>query len=404
MSPDHTPQSGGRERLLPAWMVVLAPPAVLAGAVAFVVGALSGRPQEAWTALLVNWLYWMGLAQAGVVWAATLRLAGARWSGPVERLGEACVAFLPVALALGVVVAAGWRHLFPYTDADLGDRVVWLARDRLLLRTFLGLGVMTGLSALYVRHALRQAAGRADERSHRALGALKVAVPLAFAVIYSLLSFDFVMALHPFWSSTVMGMYFFVGALYGGMAVLLLLAGSLRTRSSLLATLGPQQFLDLGNLLLAFGMVTTYLLFSQLLVIWYENLPHETDFLIARLHYEPWRLLSWVYLGGGLLGPFVVMTVRENKARWRRVRWIAAVVLVGMGVERYLLVAPSIQPEPGFGVVSVLMTAGCAGLFLLALEWYFRRYRAVFDELRWGVSVGTAEPGEAAWDEAEETP
>jgi hypothetical protein len=393
---EHSAQpSGARLRFLPSWAVRLAPLAVLAGVAAFVVGAVSARPGEAWTALLVNWLFWMGLAQAGVVWAATLRLAGARWSGPVERLGEACVAFLPLALIPAVVLALGWRHVFPWTDADLGDRVVWLGIHRLLLRTFLGLGLMGVLSLLYVRHSLRQGAGTADERSRAALVTLKVAVPLGFTVVYSLLAFDWVMALHLFWASTALGLYFIVGALYAGMALLILLAGGLRRRSSLLATLRPQQFQDCGNLLMAFGMVTTYMLFSQLIVIWYENLPLETDFLIARIHYQPWWLLSWLYLGGALLLPFVLLTIGENKARWTRVRWIAGLVLVGMGLERYLLVAPSLAAQPSLGLVSALLTLGFAGGMILALEWYMQRYRRVFSEVRWGVFVGEAAPPEA---------
>ena len=393
MASEHSAQSSGpRLRFFPAWAVVLAPPAVLAGVVAFVVGAASAQPQGAWTALLANWLFWMGLAQAGVVWAATLRLAGARWSGAVERLGEACVAFLPLALIPAVVLAAGWRHIFPWTDADLGDRIVWLEIHRLLARTFLDLGLMAVLSLLYVRHSLRQGAGTADGRSRAALVALKVAVPIAFTVVYTLLSFDWVMALHLFWASTVLGLYFMVGALYAGMALLLLLAAGLRRRSSLLATLQPQQFLDCGNLMMAFGMVTTYTLFSQLIVIWYGNLPEETNFLIARLHYQPWWALSWVYLAGGLLLPFVLLTIRENKERWSRVRWIAGLVLVGMALERYLLTAPSLAAQPQFVLGSLLVTVGFAGALILALEWYLQRYRRVFAEMRWGVFVGEAAP------------
>jgi hypothetical protein len=251
---------------------------------------------------------------------------------------------------------------------------------------------MTALSLLYVRHSLRQGAGTADARSHAALVALKVAVPVAFTGVYSILAFDWVMALHLFWASTVLGLYFMVGALYAGMALLLLLAGGLRRRSSLLGTLRPQQFLDCGNLMMAFGMVTTYTLFSQLIVIWYENLPDETSFLIARTHYQPWWALSWIYLGGVLLLPFVLLTIRENKERWSRVRWIAGLVLVGMWLERHLLTAPSIAAQPQFGLGSVLIALGFAGALIMALEWYLQRYRRVFAEMRWGVFVGEAAP------------
>ena len=39
---------------------------------------------------------------------------------------------------------------------------------------------------------------------------------------------------------------------------------------------------DLGKLIVAFSLLTTYMMFSQLIVIWYENLPDEVRFVIPR--------------------------------------------------------------------------------------------------------------------------
>ena len=66
------------------------------GGLAFLVGlAVDGT--RAWQALLVNFLFFGGLAQAGVVLSCILQVTSARWGRPLKRVAEASVAFLPVA-------------------------------------------------------------------------------------------------------------------------------------------------------------------------------------------------------------------------------------------------------------------------------------------------------------------
>ena len=49
---------------------------------------------------------------------------------------------------------------------------------------------------------------------------------------------------------------------------------------------------DLGKLVLAFSILTTSLLYMQLLTIWYENFPDETSYLIQRMHCDDWKIVS----------------------------------------------------------------------------------------------------------------
>jgi hypothetical protein len=204
-----------------------------------------------------------------------------------------------------------------------------------------------------------------------------VAVTLAalYLVVYSVLAFDFIMGLRPFWNSTVLGWYFMAGAQYAAMALLLLLLARTPTWPPPERRMHLQAWLDAGNLMLAFGMATTYMFFAQLLVIWYENLPKETDFLIARYHYAPWHSLTWVVLLGAFLGPFVLLTVRAIKVRVRALQTVAVVILVGMWLERYLLVAPSLLgDQPHFGALDALVAVGHAGLLVGCLAWFVGRY------------------------------
>ena len=59
------------------------------GAMAFLYGVFLGDDIRAWQALLVNFLFFAGLAQAGVVLSALLHTTSARWGRSVKRVAEA---------------------------------------------------------------------------------------------------------------------------------------------------------------------------------------------------------------------------------------------------------------------------------------------------------------------------
>src|SRR5437879_9701636 len=84
--------------------------AVAGGAVFLWVLAAGGAPR-AWQAWHVNFMFWTGLAQALVVFAATQKLAKGHWSGLVIRLAEAAAAFRCVSLALSLGVSVGGAQL-----------------------------------------------------------------------------------------------------------------------------------------------------------------------------------------------------------------------------------------------------------------------------------------------------
>jgi hypothetical protein len=69
------------------------------GLLAFVAGLLS-HPQRAWQSYLVNFLFWGGLAQGAVVFAAVYRVVGGKWGPTVRRLAEGMALFIPVSFLL----------------------------------------------------------------------------------------------------------------------------------------------------------------------------------------------------------------------------------------------------------------------------------------------------------------
>jgi len=69
------------------------------GTVIFLVG-LRIDPLRSWQAYLINFLFWGGIAQGGVVFAAIYHVVGGKWGPPVRRCAEGMAVFLPLNFAL----------------------------------------------------------------------------------------------------------------------------------------------------------------------------------------------------------------------------------------------------------------------------------------------------------------
>ncbi len=137
-------------RPLPRGVLPAAGLAVAVGAAAFVVQLLAD-PAAAWRGLLVNFLFWMCLAQGAVVWAVMFRIARTSWSAPVMRVARAFMGFLPFGIAVFAVMYLGRGDLLPWLHFSVGDERWWLNAPFLWIRDGASLVIVWVLSLLFVR-------------------------------------------------------------------------------------------------------------------------------------------------------------------------------------------------------------------------------------------------------------
>ena len=74
--------------------------------------------------------------------------------------------------------------------------------------------------------------------------------------------------------------------------------------------------------------------------------------------------------------PFVVLLSRAVKSHARGLTAIALVVIVGLWLERFLLVSPSLWHGAGvpLGIIEILITAGVLGLFVVCYTSFLRTF------------------------------
>jgi hypothetical protein len=116
-----------------------------------------------------------------------------------------------------------------------------------------------------------------------------------------------------------------------------------RTTDPFSQVVSNEHFHHLGNLLLTFVMFWTYVSFSQFLIIWSGDLPHEITWYLHRSRG------SWLWLVSALalfhfFIPFYLLLFRVVKRSVRRLAAIAGVVLLMHLLNVFWLVVPSFHP------------------------------------------------------------
>jgi hypothetical protein len=375
----------------------------LAGAAAFLYGVALGDSIRAWQSLLVNFLFFGGLAQAGVAISAIMQVTSSRWGRALKRTSEATAAFFPISLVLLLTLLAGTTAWAPWVHEPVESKAAWLNIPFFVTRQVLGFLLLTGLSLRYVYRSLRPDIGQLDQSGERAAtgfsrrlisgwqgihqerqtsqrsqSRLAPAVLIAYGWIFTLVAFDFFMSLDPHWFSTLAGGYYFIGNLFIGLAFLSIIAVWSRDELQLRQYIGPHQLHDVGKLLFGFCILWAYMFWSQYLVIWFGDLAEETEFIYHRMH-GAWGPLSWTVFAMAFVIPFVVLLSRAVKTNPRGLTIIACVAFIGMWLERFILVSPSLWHGDGvpLGLIELLVSVGVGGLF----AWSYTTFLQTFPVL-----------------------
>ena len=199
-------------------------------------------------------------------------------------------------------------------------------------------------------------------------------IPVAVSV-HTIVSFDFSMAPVPMWQSTIFGPYFVAGAIFSGIAGLVIAMAVLRRFLHLEEYLHPMHFQNLGKLLLVMALLWGYFVFNERLVTYYGNEPSEMA-VFWRTQREDFAPLYWTMVVCNFVLPLVLMGIRRFRTITGCV--IASIgVVIGMWLERFLIIVPSLghkylpysygiyRPQPVEIIVAGATFAAMALLYVL---------------------------------------
>ena len=306
-------------------------------------------------------------------------LTGGPWGLPIRRILEAGTRTLWVSAVLFIPVLVGLSRIFPWTkpgeipdDAVNHFKRIYLQPGFFVTRAVVYFAIWVILAHLLNKWSAEQDR-TADLRLKDSMSSLSGPGLVIWSLTVGAAAVDWVMSLEPRWYSTIWGMLFMVIMALAGLTFSIVILRTLSDDAPLKDCVRPKDYNDLGNLVLAFTLLWTYMSFSQFLIIWSGNIKDEIPWYMIRAR-GPWAGVAVVLLLFHFFLPFFVLLQRKVKRRLATLSIVAAWMLILSLVDVYWLVVPAYeQNAPEFHVLDVLAVIGVSGLWLAAFYAQLRK-------------------------------
>lgn len=352
-----------------------------------------------WGFPIANYVWWIGIGNAGTLISSLLLLTRQHWRASINRFAEAMTLFAVSMAGIFPILHLGrpmyFYWLAPYPDTmglwpQWRSALVWdfwaILSYLLFSVIFFYIGLIPDLATLRDRPGSRgrqriygaMALGwqgtprqwRAQQRLHRTLAA--VAVPLVCSV-HSIVGLDFAASLMPGWTESIFPPYFVVGALFSGFAMVVLIALTIRRAMGLEGLIVPDHFDAMARVILAASIIMGASYAAEWFSAFWSGETADRRVVVFAFTgaYAP---LYWAMLLGNVVAP-QVFWVKRLRTRPCVLIGVALAVLVGMWLERILIIVNSLSIgyEPSFWrvyaptIVDFLILAGTLGAFVALL-------------------------------------
>lgn len=312
-----------------------------------------------WGIYITNFVFFIGISHAGTLISAILRLARAEWRRAITRSAEV-ITVLVIFFGIGsILIDMGRpdRLLNIVKHGRFQSPLLW---DVVSVSTYLTgstiylfLPLIPDIAILRDRttgfrhrfYRLLALGWRNTPRQHRVLEVLisvmaVIVIPIAVSV-HTVVSFVFAMTIQPMWHSAIFGPYFVAGAIFSGIAALILAMALIRSVYGLQDYLKPVHFDYLGVLLLVMTLLWFYFTFSEYLVTFYGSEPVHMAVWWAKIS-GPFAPAFWTMVACCFVIPLVILANRRTRTVKGTV--VASIaVIVGMWLERWTIVVPSLS-------------------------------------------------------------
>jgi hypothetical protein len=343
-----------------------------AGALALcAVGALFDR-QQFFRSYLLAFITWLSFPLGSLALLMLHHLTGGYWGLVIRRILEAAGRTLPLLLIMFLPILLGLADIFswaghetphePIPNAGYLNVPFFLVRAGIYFAAWIALAfVLDRWSAAHDRTGDAALLVRAQHLSGP--GLVIYGMTVTFAAI------DWIMSLDPHWSSSIFGPLVAMGQMLPALALAIAVASCLADQPPLDRFATPTVWNDLGNLLLAFVMLWTYMAFAQFLLIWSGNLPEEITWYLNR------EAGGWLWVAVALAVfyfalPFVLLLMRDLKRRPEWLRWIAGAVVAMNLVNQFWMIVPTFSPQQlWLHWMDVTAVVGVGGLWLAYFLW-----------------------------------
>lgn len=337
-----------------------------------------------WSSYIITFVFWIGVAHAGALISALLRLTGAEWKSAVTRVAEVITLFTLPAAGSFPLIHLGRTEVFYYMLPVPNNRLLWpnfksmLMWDVFAVTTYLtgsvlflyvtivpDLGIARPRMKGWIKTLYTQLSwgwrGTAEEwkRVMEAASLYSVIILPVVISVHTIVSWDFAMQVVPGWHSEVFGPLFFVGALYSGTAAVFTMMGLLMwSYPSFRKVVTPVHYDMLGRVWLVLGLSWAYLFFNDFMPAYYAHSPDKMDYLYYNA-FGPYSAATWFLVVGNFALPLFCLAFQEFRRSILPMFILSIIVNIAMYIERVFIIIPGLEVynSLNFNVSSYSMSA-----------------------------------------------
>ncbi|MFQ5328745.1 MAG: hypothetical protein ACE5D4_02005 [Thermodesulfobacteriota bacterium] len=316
-------------------------------------------PTTLWAMVAVNFVYYLGITQSGIVFSAIMRISKSGWGRYFSRLGEILtLCSIPWAFVLFLVIYFGGTDLLFYWANPVEAQVQigafhhdspWLDKTFFFWRSVITMALFYGMSYIYFRLArVEESKKSVSFDLTKRLNLYAGLVMFFYVLTNSVTAWDFGMTIIPHWESVIFPAYYWVGNLFACAAFLYLLSLlflSPRTHEGDDRTIVVRIIMDRSNLhsmatlLMAFTLLWLYMFYSQHIVTWYGDRPILTE----PLFWQNRGYFAWLFAIMCVclfVVPFFSLLTKRVKNAMAPMTVVAVLICVGIWINRYLMIVP----------------------------------------------------------------
>ena len=324
--------------------------------------------------LIVGSLFITFMSVSGIFFLALSGVIQASWLTPYKRIPESMALFIPVAgVILGIAFILGLGTVYEWThkeivavDPILQAKTAWLNIPRFLITYAIIFIIWAVLAWGHRRWSDKLESNNNEAAAGKYVGYSAITLIL-FGLTICTAAFDWVMSVEPHWFSTIFGIYIFAGSFVSGIAFITLTIIHLKSKGYMNGVINENHYHDLGKWMFGMSVFWAYIWISQYLLIWYANVPEETEYFVLRHHH--WNFVFWANFALNFVFPFFALMTRGAKRNPKVLKFVASVLLFSHFLDMYLMVAPkvfehsNIHSVSGYGVIQFLQFLGMLGVF-----------------------------------------
>ncbi len=299
---------------------------------------------------LVAFIFWLGVTAGPVALLLLHNTVGGGWGFVLKRQLTAATGNLPLMAFFAIFLIPGFQFLYPWAKPEMIEHSAglqlqqkWMVVPFVVGRLVFYFACFMFLSSRVNKWTWSMTADNAEANTRKLNGIGPPGIIL-YVICITFLAIDLMMTITPLWNSSIIGLLFVVGQGLSTFSLMCVLTAYLGAHKPPMVNVPRRYIRDIGNFMLAFTLLWSYMSYSQFVITFSGNQAEEATW------YQPRQMGGWQIVGMLLVVahfalPFLTLLSSAVKTNISSLAKLGLIIIFMRFVDLYYWVVPGLfQP------------------------------------------------------------